>query len=759
MKKEVKNKLILFIATTIICCAYFLPNILSHLPLVYGTDLKPEQVFYYMEFSRLAKNFIKHGVLPFYSWNFFLGNNYYASSAFYGSGDIFNWLGLLFRKINVFDRFLILEIIKFYVATFSMYELGTFLNKKPYTKIITSLAFAFSSWAIFYSGQVFFLSFYCLIPLYFLGLEHYLQHKKYRLFLFMSVLLAINNWYFFYTLSFFTVIYYLYRYYVIHHTFKDLIKDTLPIVGYYSIAVGISMFHFLPAILDVSKNIRLGKVKNTLFFRNIKVYLHLIATMFSPNYMYIYANNIFEAKFHYIREICLWATSLLALTTITSLFSNDNHLRKANRTLFLVLSLIAICPFGNSMMHGFSDPSFRWFFLFTFMNIILSMDVLDNNQTTDFKLPFTISLIITIFIIPLTTIITNNKLSEFIPQWSTFIFSALFLIVYAIVLFKVKKEQVLLLIVVIELSFFGNSLYLRVLNTNRNHTYNFFHNATHVLQDNPKELNNYLNSLDEKNTSSYYRVFVPHDELYWQYSHNMNLTYELKGLMTYHSTYSPSINKLAEIAPQIRDFDSFMIFNIKDRKIIDFLATKYAIVQNKEQLPSQEGWKLLDDNYHYGLQVYENKNHRPLCKTQSTVITYDNLTTLDDLKNNIVCLDKDEQTLKNSANDNDSVMENISYYNNELHGTITTKANGIAMMTLPYEDGWKILVNNKKVPVTNTNGGFMSFPVEPGYNQIDCYFVPSGFKIGVIISLISLMILCSLEGYHWFKQRNNHKIN
>ena len=53
-----------------------------------------------------------------------------------------------------------------------------------------------------------------------------------------------------------------------------------------------------------------------------------------------------------------------------------------------------------------------------------------------------------------------------------------------------------------------------------------------------QDLNNYLNYLDSDNYSQYYRIFVPYDSLYWSYSHNMSVAYQLNGLMIYDFTFN-----------------------------------------------------------------------------------------------------------------------------------------------------------------------------------------------------------------------------
>ena len=178
MKKEVKYLLILFVAIAGICGFMFLPNIIAHIPVTYGTDLKPEQLFFNMEFTNLMNNFFTTGTLPFYSWSMFLGTNFYSSQTFYIMGDLFTWASLLLQNLNFFDRTLVLEIVKFFISGFAMYFLLRKIKISSKISVFGGLCYAFSGWAIFFSGQLMFHSFYCIVPLYFCGIEEYLKTGK-----------------------------------------------------------------------------------------------------------------------------------------------------------------------------------------------------------------------------------------------------------------------------------------------------------------------------------------------------------------------------------------------------------------------------------------------------------------------------------------------------------------------------------------------------------------------------------------------------
>ena len=101
MRENKKYLLLLAGVTAIVCSCMFLPNLIAHIPVTYGTDLKPEQFFFNMEFTNLLNTFFKTRTLPFYSWSMFLGTNFYASQTFYIMGDPFTWASLLLNFLSV----------------------------------------------------------------------------------------------------------------------------------------------------------------------------------------------------------------------------------------------------------------------------------------------------------------------------------------------------------------------------------------------------------------------------------------------------------------------------------------------------------------------------------------------------------------------------------------------------------------------------------------------------------------------------------
>lgn len=61
----------------------------------------------------------------------------------------------------------------------------------------------------------------------------------------------------------------------------------------------------------------------------------------------------------------------------------------------------------------------------------------------------------------------------------------------------------------------------------------------------------------------------------------------------------------------------------------------------------------------------------------------------------------------------------------------------VILTTIPYDKGWRVTVNGKKVPLTSFNDALITIPVNKGRNQIKMRFIPQGFFIG-----LSLLVSC-----------------
>ena len=735
MKKE-KTIYKLCISLLIILLVYYGMYLFFDLPLLYGTDLRPQWFPFYEEFREHITQFIKTRALPFYSWDMFLGTDFYSSKSYYLMGDIYNYIGLLFN-LDFFKTALFINSIKLIVSALSMnYLLGKY-NYNSNTRIIGSLLYAFSGWAIFFSGQLSFLSFYSFVPIYFSGIELYIKEKKVCLFVLSVTILILTNFYFFFTLSLLTTIYFIYRYYLLNQSIKGIVCSTIKLILFYLLGVIMSSVLSLPTILSLISNERLGNGNVSLFYE-LKVYFHYLMTSLIPNYLYIYRQNIFETNSHFSREICLYASTIIPLLITQVFVDKDKMFKKSTLLMYGILMIMMFVPMFGYVLHGFSDPSLRWLFFIILMNIIIVCKYIDsgNIDKVILKRTFIGIILILICLFPVSIIMFNLEFTDYYNQYIIFlIFAIVYYIIYKIVLTG-KLNRYILTFIIIELSVSGFLLYYGMLNTSNNENYEYIQKVTTVLQNNKNELNNHLDYLDEqKGYSQYYRVYINQKDLYWDYSHNMSLFYDINGLMTYDSTYESSINKLKLLSDRLNVYESGWIFDITDPYLINFLSTKYALVSDEKYLVEGVRWRLIDNNYN-GIKIYINEDYRSLGTSFSKVTSFKQEKDLSNLEDYVLCTNDCEKIAEYVGNDN-TILENIEYGKNSLYGVSTSSDDTFMILSLPYNKGWSLTINGVETDYYDVNGGFIGFPLNKGNNEIFLTFTPSGFKIGLIFSFVS----------------------
>ena len=76
----------------------------------------------------------------------------------------------------------------------------------------------------------------------------------------------------------------------------------------------------------------------------------------------------------------------------------------------------------------------------------------------------------------------------------------------------------------------------------------------------------------------------------------------------------------------------------------------------------------------------------------------------------------------------------------ELKGKIKSKEGGILMLTIPYEKGFNIEVDNNKVEYFEVANTFIGINVGKGEHDIKITYKQPELEIGILMSSISLLI-------------------
>lgn len=89
-------------------------------------------------------------------------------------------------------------------------------------------------------------------------------------------------------------------------------------------------------------------------------------------------------------------------------------------------------------------------------------------------------------------------------------------------------------------------------------------------------------------------------------------------------------------------------------------------------------------------------------------------------------------------------LENIYYKNNYLKGDIKSNKDGLLYLSVPYSKGWTIKIDGKETEFTKANSAFIGVPITKGSHVIEMTYVTPYFKLGMTISIISLIICIAL---------------
>lgn len=86
-----------------------------------------------------------------------------------------------------------------------------------------------------------------------------------------------------------------------------------------------------------------------------------------------------------------------------------------------------------------------------------------------------------------------------------------------------------------------------------------------------------------------------------------------------------------------------------------------------------------------------------------------------------------------------------------IKGSINVLENGYFIFTIPYDNGYTIKVDNKKVNIEKVNEGFIGFKIDKGYHEIALTYRAPLSRLGQVISILSIggiVIILFLENKH-----------
>lgn len=104
---------------------------------------------------------------------------------------------------------------------------------------------------------------------------------------------------------------------------------------------------------------------------------------------------------------------------------------------------------------------------------------------------------------------------------------------------------------------------------------------------------------------------------------------------------------------------------------------------------------------------------------------------------------------------NSNSLQITAYNDTTIKGKISSSYDGTMFTSIPYNKGFTVYVDGKKVKGTAFKDAFLSIPVSKGEHNIEIKYSPQGLLAGSIISGISLIIfLILIIGYNFHRKRH-----
>lgn len=98
-----------------------------------------------------------------------------------------------------------------------------------------------------------------------------------------------------------------------------------------------------------------------------------------------------------------------------------------------------------------------------------------------------------------------------------------------------------------------------------------------------------------------------------------------------------------------------------------------------------------------------------------------------------------------------SMLDVTDYGDSCLKGTIDVQEDGVFVMSVPYEAGWKLKIDGHTREINELIGGaWISTSLSAGEHQIELSFRPPGLIAGLLITLASIGLLIAAE---WWRRR------
>jgi uncharacterized membrane protein YfhO len=87
------------------------------------------------------------------------------------------------------------------------------------------------------------------------------------------------------------------------------------------------------------------------------------------------------------------------------------------------------------------------------------------------------------------------------------------------------------------------------------------------------------------------------------------------------------------------------------------------------------------------------------------------------------------------------MLTDVTYTDRYVKGNIDMPEGSTLFTSIPYDEGWSVKIDGVEAEYYEILEGFIGVDMEAGQHTVEFTYTPVGFKIGVLVSLLSLLVL------------------
>ena len=775
LKPQREKGLITFLLGLFVSAAFFLPYMfMDNGYFIFYGDFNVQQIPFYQECHAA----IKSGNV-FWNWNTDLGANFIGSYSFYLLGSPFFWLTIPFP--NSFLPYLMgpLLILKFACAAYTAYLYMRRFTRTPDAAMLGGLLYSFSGFSIY---NIFFNHFHepiIFFPLLLLSIEMLLTENKRVVFALMVCICAIVNYFIFFGMVVFALIYFFVR--LFSKNIKLRLSHFIVFVFEAVIGLALSAFLLLPSIMAITGNNRVSDILlgwNAIMYGKEQIYANVLQCFFFPPD--IPARPIFfpgaDVKWSSLGG---WLP-VFSMVGVFTLFAKwKNHWLKRVIGICIFMSMV---PILNSAFYAFNVSYYaRWFYM-PILLMCLATVMLTEDSSIDWGygykwvLGITIAVAAVIGFFPrkdneenilygLYTPDAEDSDTYMIRFWITCAIAVVSLIILGLLLYLLKKYRKAFYITatacVCVVSVIYGNVYVA---TGKEHSYD----EKSVMID--KLIEGDIKLKDD----SEYRIDV------YDGVDNTSMYLGYPGINAFHSVVPASVFEFYEFVGEPRSVGSRPTTDLAS--IRPLLSVKYLLnpKYGESFLESDAEPKMFGFEYirtSNGYYIYENKNYIPygfsyefymdyeFCEEYSensrasmmlkaALLTDEQIekygkymTDIEQLYSMDFAFETTTLSLDEASLSEDcsrlAATSAVSFErdNKGFTAVVEREKENLVFFSVPFDEGWSATVNGEKAVVEKVNAGFMAVVVPAGRSTIRFEYTTPGLASGINITVVSLVIL------------------